>query len=139
MTVTATTLQPRHSHRALWAFARHYLEMIVAMLVGMATLYPLYKLTTSGAWAERVDVSSLAMATAMTIPMVAWMRLKMGHGWAACLEMAAAMYLGFAVFLPFHWWGGLGEMGVMMGGHIAMPIFMLLAMLARYSEYTHHH
>lgn len=137
MTVTATTLQSR-PHRGAWVFTRHYLEMIVAMLVGMATLYPLWDVATTG-WADRVDVSMLAMATAMTVPMVAWMRWKMRHGWQHCWEMALAMYLGFAIFMPFHWWGGLGEMGVMMGGHIAMPIFMLLAMLARFNDYAHQH
>ena len=134
MAITAHTT----GSRPAWRFIRHYLEMILAMLVGMATLYPLWKLATSGAWADRVDISSLAMATAMTIPMIAWM-LHRGHGPAPCVEMALAMYLGFAVFLPFHWSGGLGEMGVMMGGHIAMPIFMLLAMVARYHEYSHQH
>lgn len=124
--------------RSVRRFTRHYLEMIVAMLLGMATLYPLWKLTTHGAWAERVDISSVAMATAMTIPMVGWM-LYRGHRAAPCVEMALAMYLGFAVFLPFHWWGGLGEMGVMMGGHIAMPIFMLIAMLGRWDEYARCH
>ena len=63
----------------VWTFVRHYLEMIVAMLVGMGTLYPLWLLAVAGvaddSWVHRADVESLVMATAMVVPMALWMRL----------------------------------------------------------------
>ena len=52
--------------------------------------------------------------------------------------MTAAMYTGFVVLFPFLWGGALSEMGVMMAGHVLMPVFMLLAMLARREEYAGH-
>ena len=79
----------------------------------------------------------LAMATAMTVPMVLWM-WRRGHQARPTAEMAVAMYGGFVVLFPFLWAGALGEMGVMMAGHVLMPVFMLLAMLVRYDEYAGH-
>lgn len=121
-------------------FLRHYLEMIVAMLVGMVTLYPLWELAVdrlvTAVWVHRTDVDLTAMALAMTVPMVAWM-LWRGHRGLPVLEMAVAMCAGFWVFFPFLWAGLLDEMAVMMAGHVAMPLFMLLAMLARRGEYSH--
>ncbi len=121
-------------------FIRHYLEMIVAMLVGMMTLYPLWelaagRLVTAG-WVHRTDVDLTAMAFAMTIPMVGWM-LWRGHRGLPVLEMSLAMCAGFWVFFPFLWADALDAMTVMVAGHVAMPVFMLLAMLARRAEYTH--
>ena len=48
------------------------------------------------------------------------------------------MYAGFVVLFPFLWAGALGEMGVMMTGHVLMPLFMLGAMLWRREEYACH-
>ncbi|MBO9521335.1 MAG: hypothetical protein J7518_07340 [Nocardioidaceae bacterium] len=115
--------------------------MVVAMLLGMATLYPVWRLLTSGDrgdWTRILEVDLLAMATAMTVPMVLWM-LRRGHRMRPIVEMALAMYAGFVVLFPFLWGGMLGEMGVMMTGHVLMPLFMLGAMVARYREYAHAH
>ncbi|MGH1565369.1 hypothetical protein [Mumia sp. DW29H23] len=128
--------------RPFWTFTRHYVEMIVAMLVGMALFYPLWVRATEGAaassWVHRTDVESLVMATAMTLPMVAWMRI---HGCRPRLlvEMSVAMYAGFVVLFPLLWAGVLGEMGLMMAGHVLMPLFMLGAMLLRREEYARGH
>ena len=91
---------------------RHYLEMIVAMFVGMGTLYPLWLLAVAGvaddSWVHRADVESLVMATAMVVPMALWMRYR-GHGPAPIVEMSAAMYVGFAVLFPLLWAGVIGD------------------------------
>jgi hypothetical protein len=50
--------------------------------------------------------------------------------------MASAMYAGFWLFFPFLWTGQLGDMGVMMCGHVAMPVLMLLAVLTRRRGYA---
>jgi hypothetical protein len=125
--------------RPRWTFTRHYLEMVGAMLLGMATLYPLTQLLVGEgpgtAWLRRPDFDALVMATAMTVPMAVWMRLRR-HSRLHVVEMSTAMYAGFVVLFPALWWGGLSEMGLMMGGHVLMPLFMLGAMLARRRDYA---
>ncbi|NYJ00952.1 hypothetical protein HNR19_001650 [Nocardioides thalensis] len=120
-------------------FSLHYLEMVVAMLVGMMVLWPVWMLATSGAadthWLRSAEVESLVMATTMAVPMAAWMRLR-GHAWAPTLEMSAAMYAGFVLAMPFHWAGAIGEHGLMMVGHVGMFVLMLVAMAWRWEEYA---
>src|SRR4051794_24933147 len=75
-------------------FARHYGEMAIVMLVGMAVLAIPAELATD-ALLPRVDSDDPSLMLArmgliMTVPMVPWMRWR-GHGWRPCLEMAAAM------------------------------------------------
>ncbi|WP_262849730.1 hypothetical protein [Mumia quercus] len=139
--VAVSTVQHPWWKRPGWAFTRHYLEMIAAMLLGMVTLYPLWTLATASAesaWLQRADVETTVMATAMAAPMVAWMVVR-GHAFRPVVEMTLAMYAGFWVLYPLLWAAVLGEMGVMMIGHVLMPVFMLLAMLLRFGEYAHVH
>lgn len=140
-TITVSGTQRPWWKRPGWAFTRHYLEMIAAMLLGMATLYPLWMMATESAesaWLQRTDVETTVMATAMAAPMVAWMVFR-GHAFRPVAEMTLAMYAGFWVLYPFLWAGLVGEMGVMMVGHVLMPVFMLVAMLLRFGEYAHAH
>ena len=129
--------------RQVRRFALHYGEMVLAMLVGMAVLWPAWMLATTtataGSWLRSAEVETLVMATTMALPMAAWMRFR-GHAWAPTVEMSAAMYAGFAVALPLHWAGALGESGLMTVGHVAMFVLMLVAMLWRWEEYAgcHH-
>jgi hypothetical protein len=124
-------------------FVRHYVEMVVVMLVGMGVLalpadWLLSAFGTS--YAELGDGAMLlGMAVTMTAPMVAWMRFR-GHSARANAEMAASMLLPtFAVI------GLLGariveDAGVLMlGEHVAMLLSMLAAMLLRFDEYGHAH
>lgn len=130
----------------VWHFVRHYLEMVVAMVLGMVVLGPLEKLVldaAGGSWLldswllNRPEVVTLIMATNMTIAMVGWMRYR-GHGWAANLEMAAAMYLPFIVLFPPLWLGLLSHGGLMLVGHVLMLGAMAAAMLWRPAEYAGH-
>jgi hypothetical protein len=96
--------QPLPSERAFGVsvstrrFLRHYLEMVVAMFLGMAVLgvpagWAIGPLGTS--WSELpADAPALMLlgiAVTMTVPMVAWMRHR-GHGWRANTEMSASMF-----------------------------------------------
>ncbi|KRE21180.1 hypothetical protein [Agromyces sp. Soil535] len=119
-------------HPAL-RFARHALEMVIAMVVGMIVLEPVW----SFAWpefSENTTAQVLVMATNMSLGMAVWMRIR-GHGLAAIAEMSAAMYLPFLVLLPFHWAGALPAMALMTAGHLLMVPAMLVAMLHRRHEY----
>lgn len=135
------TKSHRPRPRAL-SFVLHYLQMIIAMALGMMVLYPLWLLAVGGApetaWVHRADVDSLVMATTMVIPMAAWMRFR-GHGRRPTVEMSAAMYAGFVVLYPFLWLGIIDTDGLMLLGHVLMLLFMLAAMLARPGEYSGSH
>jgi len=136
-----TTLTARPS-RSLRRFIRHYLEMLVAMVAGMALLGPLESLLLNPfGWAQLrgyPEISALIMATNMNVTMVAWMRLR-GHGWAAAAEMAGAMYLSFVVLFPLLWLDLLPATGLMVAGHVLMLFAMAAAMLWRVDEYAGHH
>jgi flagellar biosynthetic protein FliP len=121
--------------RAIWHFTRHYLEMVVAMLVGMVALGPLEHLVWP-ALTARHDVGVLVMATNMAIGMGAWMRFR-GHSWRGITEMSASMYLPFAVLLVPFWTGAISGSAMMTWGHILMLPAMALVMLLRPAEYGH--
>jgi hypothetical protein len=126
-------------------FVRHYIEMVVAMFVGMFALgMPLAALLS----AVGIDVSTwqtdarelllLGMAFTMSVPMAAWMRYR-GHGWAPVWEMTASMFVpSFAAIGLL--WGGLAEDGetLLLVQHVGMLPSMLAVMLFRLEEYTGH-
>ncbi|MEV1131523.1 hypothetical protein [Agromyces sp. NPDC049794] len=114
-------------------FARHALEMVIAMLAGMIVLGPLWSFAWPG-FDENTTANALVMATNMSIGMAVWMRIR-GHGAAPIAEMCAAMYLPFLVLLPFNWAGVLSDMALMTAGHVLMVPAMLAAMLRRRQEY----
>jgi hypothetical protein len=121
-------------------FIRHYVEMVVAMFLGMAIL-ALPARAVLGAvgtsWSELgTEAMFLAMAIEMTLPMVAWMRYR-GHSWRPCAEMSAAMLIPTFAAIGLYA-GGVAGSGVLMGAeHVAMLLAMLVSMLLRPSEYTH--
>jgi uncharacterized membrane protein YdjX (TVP38/TMEM64 family) len=78
-------------------FWRHFLEMTVAMFIGMGVGAVLFKYllaafgtTITEARLQYPELTVLVMGFNMTVPMVAWMRHR-GHGWRNSAEMAAAM------------------------------------------------
>ena len=102
-TARAGTAHTPH-HLSVRAFTGHFLEMVVAMAVGMVALHPVWTLVLDafGATGLMDDpyTGSLIMATDMTVAMSAWMRFR-GHRWRPIAEMGAAMYLPFLVlFVP---------------------------------------
>jgi hypothetical protein len=131
MTTTASTTRRGHLK-----FAAHYLEMVVAMLVGMVALAPLWNLLLPGLSAHPV-ADAMVMATDMSLGMALWMRIRR-HSWPRIAEMCAAMVLPFLVLLVPYWIGALSGHGLMMGGHILMFPAMLAAMLLRRGDYYHH-
>lgn len=119
-------------------FIRHYLEMLAAMMAGMLVLGPLGMIAAGSlGWSqafERTEPMALAMATEMSVGMVAWMRFR-GHGWGPALEMCLAMFVPFLVLFVPYWLGVIGEGAVMVLGHVLMLPAMALVMLRRPEEY----
>ena len=133
-----TSTRPDRSVRLL---IRHYVEMLVAMAIGMVALYPAWSLASGrsdATWLASTEVEALAMATAMAVPMAAWMAVR-GHRIAATAEMCLAMYVGFVALFPFLWWGVLGRSAFMGLAHVAMLLLMALVMVRRPNEYAHRH
>jgi hypothetical protein len=131
---------PRASTRH---FVRHYVEMVIAMFLGMAILgVPAgWALSAMGSsWSALNDdapaLMLLGMAVTMTVPMVAWMRYR-GHGWRANTEMSASMFLPTFAVIALLGAGVVTDIGVLLVvEHVAMLLSMLAAMLLRPAEYT---
>jgi hypothetical protein len=128
-------------------FLRHYAEMVAVMFAGMGVLYVPTELALGAfgsGWSELGDAAMLgAMGATMTVPMVAWMRLRMGHGRRPSLEMAAAMVLPTLASIGLLAAGATDDAGgVMMLEHVAMLAAMFGVMALRPEEYSghgHHH
>lgn len=119
-------------------FARHYLEMLIAMVLGMVLLMPLWRPVLGAGLMDRAGVHLPLMAADMTIGMGAWMLVRR-HSRAALAEMALAMCLPFAVLMVPLWAGLLSAGAVSAAGHLLMLPAMAVAMLLRVGEYTHAH
>jgi len=123
-------------------FMRHYLEMVVAMFVGMAVLgLPLYAVGTG--WHELAiespAIGFLGMATSMTVPMVGWMMYR-GHGRRANMEMSASMFVPTFAVITLTWADVVTDTGALMTiEHVAMFVAMAAVMLLRPAEYIHRH
>ena len=118
-------------------FVRHFLEMVAAMFVGMAVLGAASAVLLD--LPDRTAVTLIEMAISMTVPMVAWMRVR-GHGWRASNEMAAAMLIPAAGALALLGTGVLTDADtLLMLEHVVMLPAMLVAMILRRDEYTGHH
>ena len=120
-------------------FVRHYLEMVVAMVVGMIVLDPLESLLASAL--GRPDalagmaVGSLLMAANMTVAMAGWMLLRR-HRLRLVGEMAAGMNVPYLTLLVTMW-GAMSAHTLMIAGHVLMFLGMIAVMLARRQEYLH--
>jgi flagellar biosynthetic protein FliP len=124
-------------------FAGHYVQMGIAMLVGM--LLPLGLLLSAfglGPYLRSPEASALLMTTEMVIGMAAWMAIRR-HPWRHTVEMSAGMAASTVVaagaslagLLP-HTAASSTPVGMLMW------IGMLAAMLFRrrdYAQYGHCH
>jgi hypothetical protein len=134
--------QARHHFGTGWRFARHLLEMVVAMMAGMAVLGLALAVLGEPPGYANLFVRYGLMGAFMAAPMVGWMRYR-GHSWNDGLEMTAAMLapmfapvvlveLGVAGYVP-----GLSEQSLMMISHVGMIAGMVVLMLYRFDRYAH--
>ena len=130
---------------AISAFARHYLEMVAAMFIGMGVLWlpilgalSLAGVSLSELRDEAPALDLAGMGLTMTVPMVAWMRYRR-HGWRPCAEMAAAMLIPTIAVIALLWGDVLTDVDTLMTiEHVVMLPSMLGVMLLRRDEYTSH-
>lgn len=129
-------MRPQHA-----AFARHFVEMLVAMLVGMGAASALLALGSaaagSGYTALERDEPALVLivlVAGMTGAMVAWMRFR-GHAPGLVAEMAGAMVVsGVAILAVMA--AGVDGTAALHAHHPVMLAAMLGAMLLRRREYS---
>ncbi|WP_151476273.1 hypothetical protein [Streptomyces albicerus] len=130
---------PGERHGSRWHFARHYLEMLVAMVVGMlvlgaATRGILALAGTELSATRHPELASLEMAFDMSVGMAVWMRRR-GHGWASTLEMCGAMFVPALALFPLLWLDVIAPDSMITLEHLVMLPLMLLVMLRRRAEY----
>ena len=126
-------------------FVRHYVEMVIAMFAGMGVLGPpvgWLLVALGSSWTDLTDnapaLMFLAMATTMTVPMVAWMVYR-GHSMRANAEMSASMFVPTFAVIGLLGAGLITDTGALLIiEHVAMLSAMLAVMLLRPAEYTHH-
>ncbi len=130
---------------SLGAFARHYVEMLVAMGLGMMAfgilfVSPLDPLGLREVLAARPVARELGMLVAMSLPMAAWMLFR-GHSMERTIEMVAGMAVPslIVIALANASVAGLNAGNVSLWSHVAMLLGMLGAMLVRREEYARSH
>jgi hypothetical protein len=105
-----TTLRPSLRSQ-IWQFARHYLEMCVAMCVSGGILTALLFLAGPALLGypdlreQAPELALVVIACILALPMAAWMRFR-GMAWRPTLEMSGAT-IGLAIVLV-----GLAGLGV---------------------------
>ncbi len=127
-------------------FARHYVEMVIAMFLGMAVLgipaivaLAAVGVSSSELRSDAPAVLLLGMGVAMTAPMVGWMRYR-GHGWPASREMAAAMLIPTVGLIALLAVGLIEDVGtLLLVQHVVMLPAMLAVMLLRRDQYSGPH
>jgi hypothetical protein len=124
------------------AFARHFGEMLLAMLLGMLVLGGLAELAFALSGSSLSDqpggTQVMLMAFNMTVPMVLWMRHR-GHAAARNVEMALSMIVPSVAAAALAWAGAIGTGAALGIQHAVMIPAMFGVMLWRYQDYSHPH
>ena len=143
--MTDTILTTRNG-RSTRHFIRHYVEMVIAMFLGMVILGPPAEWLFSAlgtSWSDLNDhapaMMLFAMAVTMALPMAGWMHYR-GHSPRLNFEMVGSMLLPTFVLMALFSAHAISGMGMwMVVEHVAMLATMLIAMLLRRDEYSTHH
>jgi hypothetical protein len=124
------------------AFARHFGEMVLAMLLGMMVLGGAAELLFAAAGSSLSEQSGgaqvMLMGFNMTVPMVIWMGYR-GHAAARNVEMTLSMIVPSIAAAGLAWAGVLESAAALGVQHAMMIPAMLGVMLWRYEDYSHAH
>ena len=124
------------------AFARHFGEMVLAMLLGMLVLGGLaelaFALSGSSLSNQPGGTQVMIMGFNMTVPMVLWMSHR-GHVAARNVEMALSMIVPSVGAAALAWAGVIGSGAALGIQHAVMIPAMLGVMLWRYEHYSQPH
>ena len=132
--------QVRSATTSVGRFLLHFLEMLVAMMVGMGIYMAL-----AGKSSEANRVLWYAGMQLSMVPGMMALMLYQRHGWRSSLEMAGAMLIGPAVVLSCAQFGlhnyipGLSLNALLRFSDPTMILGMLAAMLYRRDMYTSSH
>lgn len=138
--VAGAAAEPGVGLRSIARFAGHYVEMVVAMLVGMAVLgIPVDAIAS----AQGVDdlyhqlpaLGAVVMTAIMTGPMALWMAVR-GHDRRMIAEMSLAMIAPAIALILVSWIGLLTASSIPMLTDPLMYVSMLAVMLARWRMYA---
>lgn len=137
------TLQRSWLHGPTAQFVRHFLEMVIAMMIGMMVLgVPVRAVAAAMGYTDGLrglpEVSALAMTLEMTIPMAAWM-LYRRHRIAVVAEMSGAMVASAVVIVALCLVHLLPSTSAPLLSDVGMYVAMLGVMIYRRSEYTMDH
>ena len=130
----------RHERHNL---VRHFAEMVLAMMAGMAVFGVVAQticaaLGHSGFFTDHVGLRAPLMAFNMTLGMAIWMRYR-HHGWAPIAEMSLAMFVPLVILIGPFWAGFLSGGALLVVMHVLMFPAMWLVMTRRPDEYVHTH
>jgi hypothetical protein len=130
--------------RGSWRrFARHFAEMMLAMVLGMAVGGLALQLVLAPFGASLADASAPVaagvMAFNMTVPMVAWMHYGHRMEIRRSVEMAASMVVPSIAALALFWLSVIESDGVLLVQHAVMIPAMLAVMLWKRGAYSGHH
>jgi hypothetical protein len=118
----------------------HLAEMVIVMLIGMEVLFGEYAAVANAlgyprAMVQLPELSTVAMAMTMTVPMALWMGYR-GHPRRGVTEMAAAMLLPAVVVVAAGEFGVIGRADLTSTYHLSMYAAMVGLMAFRRSEYS---
>jgi flagellar biosynthetic protein FliP len=126
--------------RAAARFAGHYLEMVVAMIVGMTVLGVPVEAVARGLgfanlYHEAPEIGAIVMTAIMTGPMALWMAIR-GHDRRMIGEMSAAMIVPAIGLVAAAGVGLLAASSIPYLTDPLMYVSMLAVMLARWRMYA---
>ncbi len=120
-------------------FGWHFVQMFIVMMLGMLPMgIVLAVLGVRNLSQSQPAFFAVIMTVSMVLPMAAWMRFRMGHGWGRTVEMSLAMIAPTVVFVPLCLAGLLPDRAAVGASMTLMPLAMLADMGYRWPEYAHH-
>jgi flagellar biosynthetic protein FliP len=123
-------------------FWRHFVEMVVVMLLSMAVLgaavSAVFALAGHANLLHFAALRGLLMTAYMVIGMALWMRHRR-HGWGAIAEMSVAMAAPYVVLVGPFLGGVIGNGAFLAAMHVLMLPSMYVAMALRRDEYEGDH